>query len=129
MPPVHRAVAWNYIDGVVAAHRDNPECLDSEDQYGLTPLQLAVQCNHVAVAAKLLELGAVDMDRPSRVIGGLPLVSAVRRGCDAMVKLLIDNGVNINGENEDGTTALLAAINTGNLAMVNMLLAANANVE
>ena len=46
-----------------------------------------------------------------------------------MVKLLIDNGVNINGENEDGTTALLAAINTGNLAMVNMLLAANANVE
>src|SRR5262245_51559903 len=46
-----------------------------------------------------------------------------------MVKMLLDAGAGVEGANEDGQTALMLAIKTGELPIVEMLVKAGANVN
>lgn len=64
----------------------------------------------------------MNLDRPHKLLGGVLLVAAVSKGSVEMVRLLVDQGANVNGINDDGTTPLLAAIGVGSLEMVGMLL-------
>lgn len=75
------------------------------DNNGLTPLHLAVERDHMAVAMFLLDHGA---DVHARADGGcMPLHLAARYASAATVEMLIDRGkANPNAQTTDGRTAL-----------------------
>lgn len=75
------------------------------DIHGLTPLHLAVERDHMAVAMFLLDHGA---DVHARADGGcMPLHLAARYASAATVEMLIDRGkADPNAQTTDGRTAL-----------------------
>ncbi|KAM0521302.1 hypothetical protein ACHAPE_002780 [Trichoderma viride] len=75
------------------------------DNNGLTPLHLAVERDHMAVAMFLLDHGA---DVHARADGGcMPLHLAARYASAATVEMLIDRGkADPNAQTTDGRTAL-----------------------
>ncbi|UKZ50387.1 hypothetical protein TrVGV298_004647 [Trichoderma virens] len=78
---------------------------DSCDPHGLTPLHLAVECDHMAVAMYLLDHGA---DVHARADGGcMPLHLAARYASAATVEMLIERGkADPNCQTTDGRTPL-----------------------
>ncbi|RFU79686.1 ankyrin [Trichoderma arundinaceum] len=78
---------------------------NSCDIHGLTPLHLAVERDHMAVAMFLLDHGA---DVHARADGGcMPLHLAARYASAATVEMLIDRGMaDPNCQTTDGRTAL-----------------------
>lgn len=62
-------------------------------------------------------------------IGMTPLMLAALQGHKDVVRLLIDNGANINAVNEDNGTPLMAAVNGNNLDIVKLFIDSNADLE
>src|SRR5205807_444799 len=62
-------------------------------------------------------------------MGITPLIMAVMNKDAESVRLLIDNGANVNQQSADGDTALKWAAAEGNLPIVEMLLDRGANVN
>lgn len=58
-----------------------------------------------------------------------PLILAAKKASSAMVRMLVENGANVEVRDRDNQTALILAVRAGNLKMVNFLLANNANVN
>ncbi|KAF5025438.1 hypothetical protein F66182_2461 [Fusarium sp. NRRL 66182] len=77
----------------------------TRDQQGLTPLHLAAERDHLAIAMLLLDRGA---DSNARANGGrTPLHLAARYGSAAIVEFLVDDGrADPNARTTDGRTAL-----------------------
>jgi ankyrin repeat protein len=93
---------------------------------GFTPLHFAAFFGHPGAARLLVERGAdVGMvaDNPMRV---LPLHSAAAADSTEIVELLLDHGADANAKQASGHTALDAARQHGNDAMVELLLARGA---
>src|SRR5262249_53073 len=61
--------------------------------------------------------------------GSTPLAEAVKLADARMVKLLLDGGAEPEGANQDGQTALMIAIKTGELPIVEILIKPEANVN
>ena len=61
--------------------------------------------------------------------GSAPIAEAADLGDARMVKMLLDAGAEPEGANADGQTALMLAIKTGELPVVEMLINAGANVN
>lgn len=92
-------------------------------------MQLAVRVDSLVAAKTLCMLTKVDVNTAHPLIGGVPLTTAVRCRNLAMIRLLVDQGANVNAMNEDGTSALLVACNLGDLEIVTTLLSAGADVN
>jgi ankyrin repeat protein len=60
---------------------------------------------------------------------GPPLTIASYFGLDVVVKRLLEAGADVNGKAEDGTTALIAAVLSGQVAAVEQLLKAGAHLN
>jgi len=78
--------------------------VESDCGVKMTPLQLAAQNGHKAVAALLLKEGANVDDRDYDQ--WTPLHSAARNGHEAVAALLLKEGADANAENSDGDTPL-----------------------
>jgi ankyrin repeat protein/serine/threonine protein kinase/Flp pilus assembly protein TadD len=61
--------------------------------------------------------------------GSTPLITSAFRGHIATVKLLIDNGADVNAKSSRGSTALIAAATKGHTEIVSVLLNRGANVN
>ena len=59
----------------------------------------------------------------------MPLNKAVENESTQILKLFLDNGVDVNVVGNDGVTALIAAAETGNAKIVRLLLEAGALVN
>ena len=57
------------------------------------------------------------------------LIAAISKGDMEIVELLLDNGVNVEAQNQDGVTALMYAASKGNITAVKLLLKANAKID
>lgn len=56
-----------------------------------------------------------------------PLMKAARSGTDAIARLLLERGANVNTKDNEGSTALNFAVDRGHASMVALLLAAKAD--
>ncbi|CAL2051609.1 unnamed protein product [Caenorhabditis brenneri] len=81
------------------------------NNFGETPLYVAVQRRSVEVVEYFLELGASPNGHSSRAIGDTPLHFATSRGMNAMVEALLSvRETRVNATNDDGQTPLLCAV-------------------
>jgi uncharacterized protein len=96
-------------------------------EYGLTPLQGALEMGNNAVAELLISAGA-DLEAKydnSRT----PLVRAIGRGDYHIIKFILDHGADVNTDDGSGGTALHYAVHRDQAAVLELLIAKGANIN
>ena len=100
---------------------------DVKDEWGITPLHLAVMCGQTGTVKLLLDAGVKDKDGIC-VHGRTPLHHAVWDGHTDIVKLLLDAGADMEVEDDWGMTPLQKAAREGHTEIVNLLVNAGADI-
>ncbi|XP_057605986.1 E3 ubiquitin-protein ligase MIB2 isoform X1 [Hippopotamus amphibius kiboko] len=85
------------------------QLVDVKKEDGFTALHLAALNNHGEVAQVLIREGRCDVNARNRQLQS-PLHLAVRQAHVGLVLLLVDAGCSVNAEDEEGDTALHAAL-------------------
>ena len=95
--------------------------VDAVDKTGRTPLHIAAARGHGDIIRDLVAAGA-NVDLPSR-LGGYPaiILASVAGHADAVVAL-VECGADVNARSTAGWTALLRAVNYGQLEVTRALL-------
>lgn len=103
--------------------------LNQVDNIGLTAVSLAVLNNRVSLLRDLLRHGAkVNAGSQGELFAGItgpPLVVAADTGNVVMLKMLLEAGARINGQDFRGDTPLITAVRHGHLAAAKLLLSRN----
>lgn len=112
------------VEQVKEVLKTNPKAFDAVNGNGFTPLILACYRGNNEVAKLLIENGSpinatTDM--------GSALMACIVKGNDEMTKLLIERKADLNITDNEGTTALMYAVQFKNIAVIKLLLAHNAN--
>gem|GEM_PF-304783 len=98
-----------------------------EDQYGWTPLMIAVGQGHDAVAKLLFDRGA-DCNYKAKD-GETVLMVACRKGNAEMVKGLLEKKIDVNVADQQGRTAFGNAVSATHLDLAQLLLNAGFRVD
>ena len=112
----------------IAAKAGNVECLkllfiekrdlpDKRDLHDHSPLYYAVTEGKTEVVEYLCQAGA-NVNTLEADETWLPLIAAIRKGDETMLKLLLKHGADLDKTANDGHTPLYVAITTGQLKMV-----------
>jgi ankyrin repeat protein len=101
--------------------------VDVTDEYGRTPLMLAVEASHPDVARQLLTQGA-DVAHADRN-GDTALLLAARATSLESVNLLTEAGAPVNQANASGVTPLMVAARAGSTELADQLLGAGADID
>jgi len=101
--------------------------VNAKDQYGSTPLLIAIKEHNHEVVKLLLDAGA-DVNI-SEQWGDTPLLIALKENNNEVAKLLLKAGAKVNVANQFGTTPLYFAIIHGADEIVKMLIDAGVNVK
>ena len=112
------------VQEVKAVVKETPNVLNAKDQRGSTPLVLACYYNNFEVVEYLIQV--VD-DINGTTKDGSPLMASAVKGYNAISKLLITAGADVNLQDANQTTALHYAVMFKNYDLVLMLLEAGAN--
>lgn len=100
--------------------------IDCRDPKGYTPLILASYNGHEAATTRCLAADAtVDLADVAR--GNTALMGVAFKGYDAIARLLIKAGADVNVRNGSGQTALMMASLFAQTAIIEMLLSAGAD--
>ncbi|KAJ4353278.1 Glycerophosphocholine phosphodiesterase [Didymosphaeria variabile] len=114
--------AWDQFD--VTAGIDSPAWQDTE---GYAPIHLAVIGGHPLATQTLLEAGATANSATTAIPNsGAMLAVATQSNFVRIVKLLVDAGVDVNFQSEQGETALHVAARFGHDESAKALLAGSA---
>jgi ankyrin repeat protein len=89
---------------------------------GMTALHWAAMTSDPALATMLLHAGA-NPRAATRVGAYTPILLAARQGSSPVVKALLDGGADPNARTSNGTTALMFAAASGDVASVELLVA------
>jgi len=116
-PETIDAVVRGRLAEVEAFLKTNPDAAKATNRHGQTLLQQATVSDQVGIAKLLLDHGA-EISRTNRT--GLPLTQVV--SSDAMFKLLLSRGLNLNERGRNGWTALHEAARRGDTNRVALLL-------
>ena len=119
--PLHRAclAASKSMAEMLLKHGATWDCWD---KYTGSPLQWACSKADFALVSLLLEHGA-PLNHPKYAKLGPPLLLACQRDRPIdLAKMLLENGADVNGENQQGITPLSMAISTANLPLIMLLL-------
>jgi len=98
----------------------NPGSLDSKNEFGQTPLELASWKGHAAVVRFLIGEGA-DVNHKD-MMDGTPLHLAVMGGHIKIVELLILEGAEINPISKDGRTPFKMAFERGHINVIEIFI-------
>ena len=124
------AIQGGHAD-VVQLLLDNRATLNRASSNGLdlsvSALQMAAQGGHRDLVQQLLEWRVVDVNYQDKD-GLSPFLTAVVRGHEAIVHLLLKKGVDTSLSDNDGLTALMMAVKGGNQSLVVLLLEYEADV-
>ena len=106
---------------------NNGADIEIADQWGDTPLMVAVEYGKKDIVALLLDKGADVHARD--FIQTTPLHMAVLSGNKDIVSLLIEKGADIHARSKNGTTILHSAAYGGNKDIVDLLLDKGADIH
>ena len=120
---IHAAVRSGDAQKVAAA-LDGGSGIDSADNWGRTPLIVALQQGKTPVVELLLQRGASVA--ATDAWGRTPLLVATQLKNMPAIRLLLDRKVDVNAANKNDITPLIAAAQTGNQEAVRLLLEAGA---
>lgn len=90
---------------------------------------LCIHGNEAIVFTFLLASPNFDVNLKRDMYDQYPLISAAENGHEAVVRLLLERGANIESKDTEGRTAISVAAENGQLAVVNLLLQQGANCE
>lgn len=114
------------IEEIKALYAKDSTALQKPNESGFTPLILACYRNNMPVAKFLIEK-KITLDFGSGM--GTALMASTYKGNVAAVKLLINNGANINLTDANGQNVLMMAITVKNIEIIKLLLAAKVNLD
>jgi protein-disulfide isomerase len=101
--------------------------VDARDNWGRTPLIVALQQGKTAIVELLIERGAsISM---TDAWGRTPLLVATQLRNTAAIRLLLSRRADVNVANKNDITPLIAAAQTGNVEAANLLLGAGAALD
>ncbi|XP_046392916.1 inversin-like isoform X2 [Ischnura elegans] len=123
---LHYAALLNYSETVQLLIAHNRFILEVEDANGQTPLLWAVHNNSCQVIQKLAKAGA-DLDHHDRAGNSVHL--AVMQDSIECIKILQQNGANVNCVNNVGNTPFASACENGRLDMITVLAENGATVD
>ncbi|KAJ1476123.1 ankyrin repeat-containing domain protein [Baffinella frigidus] len=132
-PPVLRPVRWTaaaegWVEDLQRLLADGAEDVDERGgPTQCTPLQIAAQQGHRAVALLLLEAGA-DVSATDS-IGASPIHYAAQEGHEDVSFLLILRGAEVRAKTDGGSTAMHYAAQEGHAAVVQLLLDKGSDVQ
>ena len=89
-------------------------------------IQTAIFTNNIEAVKQHIKAGT-DLNKKDAMSGSTPLITAVSFGKNEIAKTLVDAGVDLSINNNDGATALHSAAFFCNVEMVQMLIDANAD--
>ncbi|ARF02627.1 SWPV1-008 [Shearwaterpox virus] len=98
--------------------------VNSKDEIDNTALHYAVLSNNNNITQLL-----VDYKADIKECDGYLLLHAVKANNIDIIKILLNNGINVNYVNDKGYTALHYAVENNKLDIVNLLLGKGANIE
>lgn len=105
---------------------ENGANINERDLEGFTPLLNAVYYNFVDGVEFLIKIGAPIDDNSD---GQTPLILATRQGNDKIIKILVENGADVNKSDKHGNTPLHLSTKAGNLKGVKLLIKYGANIN
>ena len=116
-PDIFTAITYGRLINVKKFVEEKGANIEQTDNYGRTPLFVAVDRNKFDIVKYLVDKGA-QVDPPTRSVQTI-LQTAARRGNKDIVEYLLNNGAYINQVNVAGNTALFFAITQrhGDLAL------------
>ncbi|MBK7474058.1 MAG: ankyrin repeat domain-containing protein [Betaproteobacteria bacterium] len=120
---IHGAIRAGDVEAVRAAASDNSE-LNRPDNWGRTPLIVALQQGRTALVAMLVGRGASVS--ATDAWGRTPLLVATQLKNTAAIRLLLEQKADVNAANKNDITPLISAAQTGNAEALQVLLAAGA---
>ncbi len=126
---VHTATVAGKTDLVLKKISEDRELLEAQSTDGWTPLHLAAFFGRKDTAIALIELGAIVDSRSTNSMKNTPLHAATAGRKAELVDLLLDKGADVNATQTGGWTALHAAAQSGDLGMVQSLIAHNAHIQ
>jgi len=119
---VFEACAVGELARVQEQMKQQPDLIDAYAPDGFQPLGLAAFFGHTALAAWLIEVGA-PVNSPSRnPLRVMPLHSAIANKRTEIVKLLLDDGADVNATQADDFTPLHEAAQNGLLDVTQWLI-------
>jgi ankyrin repeat protein len=126
---IHDAIRRGDLQRVQALLKDNSNLIFERDtnDFGATPLQIAVVARHTDIIKLLLAQKADPNETNNH--GETSLHSAADLGKKDIIELLLANNANIEAKNNDGWTPLEVAAFSSRLEAAKILLANKANVN
>ena len=101
--------------------------VDGRDEFGQTPLMVAVGFGRLEMEKFLIRSGA-DVNARNK-FGRTPLMVATRMGHRSIAVLLIKSGADIRAKDDQGETSLMIAAGSGQLGMAKLLLRLGARID
>lgn len=127
LSPARAICIYKSSDGVANEILDKCSDLNCLDQHDVTLLVLACRFGRIEIARSLIAKGA---DQPTPLQGARAMADAAYNGHTQIVQFLIELGVDVNSTYGDHRmTALMHAVERGNLATIKLLLDKGADVS
>lgn len=121
---IYKAIKHNDIN-LVKKFISSGIDLNKRDNYGDTPLELAVELGYTKIVKELLEAGAC-----SDMVCGIKLLQiSCRLNYIGIAKMLIKIGVDVNLKLEEESTLLIDAAGEGNLELIKLLVESGAEID
>lgn len=104
--------------------------VNAKNYVGVTPIIFAAMDGHTDITRSLIKAKADVNARPDASVGCMTALHwAVCNNYDAVAKLLVAAGANVNAKNSEGQTALMFAIANRNEPMASLLMQSGARMD